>query len=172
MRRSQFTSTLAVAVLLPLAAVAQDVTAPALKAGYVYNFVRFTEWPAPLPPADPFVLCVIGDDAVSDALERVVKGREVAGHRMVVSRIPVSAPKASCRVLYVTGRSPGEVVQEVAGLQDSPVLTISDVVGFTDGGGMAQLFFERGQLRFNISIESVKRSHLRMSSRLLALAKR
>ena len=37
---------------------------------------------------------------------------------------------------------------------------------------MAQFFYERGQLRFNIGLAAVKSSKLLMSSRLLVLAKR
>jgi YfiR/HmsC-like len=163
---------LAVTLLMPLVGGAQDVTAPALKAAFVYNFVRFTEWPSPLPASEPFVLCVLGDDAVGDALARVVEGREVAGRRMTVLLVAASASKDSCRVLYVSGTKTTEVVRVVAGLRDAPVLTISDDVGFTDAGGMAQLFFERGQLRFSIKVETVKRARLQMSSRLLVLARK
>jgi hypothetical protein len=163
---------LAVTLLTPLVAVAQDVTAPALKAAFIYNFVKFTEWPVLLPGSDPFVICVIGDAAVGDALERVVEGREFAGRRMMVVLGAISRPTGSCHVLYVSGATVGEAVQVVAGLQDSPVLTISDVVGFTDTGGMAQFFFVRGQLRFTIKADAVKRSGLKMSSNLLTLGQR
>jgi hypothetical protein len=165
-------ATLVVVLLMPLVAFAQDVTEPALKAAYIYNFMKFTEWPEPLPTSDPFVICVLGDSAVGDALERVVKGREFAGRRMTVSLVAIQAPKKACRVLYVSGVTASQGAQLLAGLQDSPVLTISDVVGFTEVGGIAQLFVERGRLRFNIGLEAVKRSRLQMSSRLLVLANR
>jgi hypothetical protein len=70
---------LAVQLLMAVAALAQEVTAPALKAAFIYNFVKFTEWPVVLPASEPFVICVIGDAAVGDALERAVKGRDLSG---------------------------------------------------------------------------------------------
>ena len=75
-------------------------------------------------------------------------------------------------MLYISGVTASQGAQLLAGLHDSPVLTISDLEWFTGAGGMAQLFFERGQLRFNIGLAAVKRSRLLMSSRLLVLAKR
>ena len=60
----------------------------------------------------------------------------------------------------------------IAGLRDAPVLTISDIEGFTEVGGIAQFFFEHGQLRFSIQLESAKRARLQISSRLLVMAKR
>ena len=160
------------ALLMPLVAFAQDVTEPVLKAAFIYNFIRFTEWPEPFPASDPFVICVLGDSAVGEALERVVKGRQFAGHSLTVSSVVISQAKEPCRVVYVSGVTASQGAQLLAGLERSPVLTIGDVVGFNKVGGMAEFFFERGRLRFNISLEAAKRSGLQMSSRLLVLANR
>jgi hypothetical protein len=164
--------TIAMVLLMPLVTVAQEVTEQALKAGYIYNFARFTEWPDDVQASQPLVMCVLGDAAVGDALERVVKGRKLAGRSMTVSPVAISGPMEPCHVLYVSGVIPSRAARVVATLQDTPVLTISDVEGFTEAGGMAQLFFERGQLRFSIRHDAVKRARLQISSRLLALAKR
>ena len=83
---------LAVQLLMPVAALAQEVTAPALKAAFIHNFVKFTEWPVVSPVSDPFVICVIGDAAVGDALERAGRGPRVRGRRMV-TLAATSAPK-------------------------------------------------------------------------------
>ena len=157
---------------MPPVASAQDVTEAALKAAFIYKIVLFTEWPTPLSGSDPFVICVAGDPAVAETLERVVKGRELTGHRITVSLVDTAGPKDACRVLYVSGVTTGQLASHVAKLQDSPILTISDVVGFTQAGGMAQFFFVRGQLRFSIRLDVVNRSGLRMSSKLLDFAKR
>jgi hypothetical protein len=173
MRYSRLASAaLAVTLLTPLAAFAQDVTEPALKAAFIYTFMKFTAWPEPFPASEPFVICVLGDPAVGDALERLVKGREFAGRPVTVSIMAVSGPKKPCRVIYLSRVTATQRAQLLVELQDASVLTISDLVGFTDAGGMAQFFFERGQLRFNIGLEAVKRSRLQMSSNLLVLAKR
>ena len=159
-------------LLIRIPASAQDVTEPALKAAFIYNFAKFTEWPADVvPAAEPFVMCVLGDAAVGEALERAVKGRVLAGRRMAVSSVSAAEPQRGCHILYVSGVTAGQAAQLVAGLRDVPVLTISDVEGFTELGGIAQFFFEHGQLRFSVHLESAKRARLQISSRLLALAK-
>ena len=83
-----------------------------------------------------------------------------------------AGPQRVCHVLYVSGVTAGQAAQLVAGLRDVPVLTISDIEGFTELGGIAQFFFEHGQLRFSIHVVSAKRARLQISSKLLALAKR
>jgi hypothetical protein len=170
-RRSLIASaSIVITLLTPPAAFAQDVTAPALKAAYVYSFVKFTAWPAVVPSSDPFVMCVMGDAAVGEALEQLVAGRQFAGRQLITTPIAISRPISGCHVLYVSGAMVSEAAQVLAKLRDSPVLTISDGVGFTESGGMAQLFIERGRLRFTIKMENVERSGLKMSSKLLSLA--
>ncbi len=51
----------------------------------------------------------------------------------------------------MSGVTPAQAAQLVAGVRDLPVLTISDLDGFTELGGIAQFFFEHGQLRFSVS---------------------
>ena len=158
---------------MPVQGSPQDVTEQALKAAFIYKFAKFTDWPAAVvPPAkEPFVLCVVGDDAVADALDRLVKGRELLSHSMAVHKSP-AAPERVCHVLYVSGVTAVQATQLVAKNRDLPVLTISDAEGFTEFGGIAQFFFEHGMLRFNIDIASAKRAHLQINSGLLALSKR
>jgi hypothetical protein len=164
-------ATFALLLLFRAVVFAQDVTEPALKAAFIYNFSKFTEWPGVIPGADPFVICVLGDGAVGDALERAVLGRVLAGHPIVTSHVVASAPKRACHVLYLSGVSAAQAGLLVADLRDVPVLTISDVEGFTGVGGIAQFFFEHGQLRFRIRLESAKRARLQISSRLLIMAR-
>jgi hypothetical protein len=155
---------------MPGAVSAQDVTEPALKAAFIYNFAKFTEWPADAAPAQaPLVLCVIGDDAVGDALARAVKARAVAGHSMSVSFMAPGGPPPKCHLLYVSGMTGRQVTQLLSALRDVPVLTISDLDGFMELGGIARFFFEQGHLRFSVNLASAQRAHLQISSRLLVL---
>ena len=160
-----------VLALLRGIAVAQDVTEPALKAAFIYNFARFTTWPSDLPATDSFVICVLGDAAVSDALARAVAGRHLMERPIAVIPVAAAAPKRGCRILYVSGVPARELATVVGDLRDEPVLTISNIEGFASAGGMTQFFFEHGQLRFRIHNESAKRAGLQISSKLLIMAR-
>jgi hypothetical protein len=150
---------------------AQDVTEPALKAAFIYNFAKFTTWPADLQAGDTFSICVLGDPAVGSALERAVAGRKLFERPLTVARVAAADPKRGCRILYVSGLPVREAAGIVGELRDAPVLTISNIEGFASSGGMTQFFFEHGQLRFRINLESVKRAGLQISSRLLIMAR-
>ena len=162
---------LAMALLCRTVAFAQDVTEPALKAAFIYNFARFTTWPADTPAGDAFTICVLNDSAVAEALRRAVVGKSLTERPIAVSVVASGAPKRACRVLYMAGLPAGEAATVVADLHEAPVLTISNIDDFASAGGMTQFFFEHGQLRFRIHLESAKRAGLQISSRLLIMAR-
>ena len=172
LRSAQLTCAVAALLWSPALAGAQDVTEPALKAAFIYNFAIFTTWPpGTVPAAGPLVMCVVGDAAVGDALEQMVKGRVIAGRTITVSVVPVAGPRRVCHTEYVSGVTTGQLAQIVAAVRDAPVLTISDLDGFNSAGGIVQLFFENSRLRFSVQLESAKRADLQISSKLLLLSK-
>jgi hypothetical protein len=51
------------------------------------------------------------------------------------------------------------------------VLTVSDTDGFLDAGGMIQFLIENGHVRFAINVDATSRAKLKLSSKLLSLAR-
>jgi hypothetical protein len=164
-------ATIAMVLFCRPVAVAQDVTEPALKAAFIYNFARFTTWPADAPAGDSFTICVLNDAAVAAALERAVVGKSLTDRPVAVVVVAPGAPKRTCRVLYMAGLPVAQVAGVVSEVRELPVLTISSIDGFASAGGMTQFFFEHGQLRFRIHLETAKRAGLQISSRLLIMAR-
>lgn len=150
---------------------AQDVTEVTLKGAFLFNFARFTEWPADSLPAQSTVsACVLGDRAVGDAFAKQVKGKQVSGRSINVTIVDGASPLPPCHLLYLSGVSRTRIGEIVSNLRESPVLTVSDVEEFTKRGGIIQFFVESGKMRFRINARSAKRARLMLSSRLLALA--
>jgi hypothetical protein len=167
-------STLIPALLLWSTPVgAQDVTASALKAAFLYNFANFTEWPADvLASGQRLSLCVMGDDAVADALEQTIKGRGVDNHELTVTVIKAAdSGTLSCHLLYVSGVDAKRTDQLLFALSGTSVFTVSDGDRFAELGGVAQLILENGRMRFGVNVEAARRAHLKISSKLLSLAK-
>src|SRR4051794_32190399 len=139
------------AVALPRVGWAQDVSGPNLKAAYIYRFALFTEWPAEaLPQTGPLTMCVVGDTAVRDALKQTVRKATGAARPVIVVFGSPDKPPSPCHTLYLSGVSSAQAARVLAGVRQLPVLTISDVEGFNRLGGIAEFFFEAGQLRFAI----------------------
>jgi len=154
----------------PARLTAQSASEPTLKAAFLYNFAKFAEWPVDAAPADPVTICVLGDAVIADALDETVKGRTIDGRKVVISRVKPDAFR-TCHVLYLTGLDGKRTQQVLDELKTTPVLTVGDREQFAQSGGVAGLFIEQGRVRFAINVEAALRARLRISSRLLSLAK-
>jgi YfiR/HmsC-like len=149
----------------------QDVTEPSLKAAYIYNFAKFTDWPLEsLPATAVFTACVVGDGPVSDALVRALKGRQLGGRMMNVLHMEVDGPVRSCHLLYVAGITVPEASAILSAARGTAVLTISDMDDFIRLGGITHMFVAQGKIRFEFNLDLARRSKLQLSSQLLALA--
>src|SRR5881392_3046217 len=79
---------------------ADAVTPSALKAAFLFNFIKFADWSG-LQPSQTLVLCVANDDQVGAALSDSVRGQVIDGHPLEVRRIKSDNPLAACHLLFV-----------------------------------------------------------------------
>ena len=146
------------------------VSPPTLTAAFLYTVALFTEWPAKANPG-ALTLCVLGDPAVAESLDRLTAGRKPHGRDIAILRLATAKEARPCHLLYLSGHEPARLasaLDEVAGL---PLLTIGDGEQFVRIGGVAGLFVEAGRMRFAINTDAAGRAGLRLSSQLLSLAK-
>jgi len=141
-----------------------------LTAALLFNFARFTEWPA-LSPAAPIAICVVGDDRIAGAVVGAVREQNINGHKLDVSRRQDSATWRACNMLFIADAETRRSARGLDGLKTLPVLTVSDGKGFAEAGGIIELYVEGGRMRFAINLDAAEQSGLRLSSRLLGLAK-
>ena len=161
--------------LLALAAAASaapSVEYP-LKAAFLLNFTKFVDWP-PEAFADeksPFNLCVLGDAPFGRSLDDVVANETVNGRPIAVRRLARGADLRACHVLFIP-RAERECQAEVlTGLRDSPVLTVGETDGFLADGGLLNFYLEDNRVRFEVNLPAVERTRLKISSKLLRLAR-
>ena len=156
---------------IPSQAQAQGVSESALKAGYLLNFIKFTEWPTDvLAPSAPLALCTTDPD-VAAALEAVVGQRSVEQRAVQVRRVTLEDPLRGCGLLYVGRLDRRRAIQLGTALQGASVLSVGDDEAFAAGGGVIGLYVEGDRLRFAINPASAERQRLKLSARLLSLAK-
>jgi hypothetical protein len=161
-----------IALSLSASSYAQSATAAALTSAFLYNFAKFTEWPADsLAPGQRLALCVLGDNAVAAALDQTIKGHAIESHELTVEVLKPDASARSCHLLYMSGVDEKRSIQVIESLKSASVLTASDAVHFVELGGVAQLTLESGRMRFAINVSAAQRARLQLSSKLLSLAR-
>jgi hypothetical protein len=159
-------------VLLSGVALAQ-VTEAALKAAFVFNFIKFVEWPASALAATPgkLNLCLLGPrDATFDALHEL-NGKAVKNRSLNVRAVPRGESLKACQVLVMAESEPDQFEVVLKRLEGEPVLTVNGTARFLDAGGMIALGMEEGKVRFDVNLPAAKRTDLVLSSNLLRLAR-
>lgn len=159
---------------LPAAAGDQTATATAstLKAAFLLNFAKFSEWPSDaLAPGQRLVMCVVGAAAVADALSQTIKGHSIDGHELNVTILKTDAATTGCHLLFISASDLKRSSAMLMGLNGAAMLTVSDADNFAQSGGVAQLIVEGDHMRFAINLDAALRVRIRISSKLLALAR-
>jgi hypothetical protein len=140
-----------------------------VKAAYLYQFLRFVEWPE---EREHLSACVglIGDDPFQAALDRTIAGKTVAGRVLQVRRFEGLEDLGECPVLFVPRSEAPRLKAILAKVAPWRTLTIGEDAAFTQAGGMVRFFVEERRVRFEINLPAAHQAGLRLSSRLLALA--
>ncbi|HZE61160.1 MAG TPA: YfiR family protein [Burkholderiales bacterium] len=162
-------------VALSLPALAQDRAAEVqIKAAFLYKFGEFVQWPpATFARADaPFVIGVMGADDVAAALEQVVAERTVQGRPVVVRRLRRGEALTGLHMLFIGREDSARLAETLAAAKGQPLLTVTESDNAIAHGSVINFVAEDQKVRFDIALPPAERGQLKISSRLLAVARR
>jgi hypothetical protein len=135
----------------------------AVKAAFVFNFAKLTDWPGSAS-SGPIVIGIIGSGGTGEAIQRTVDGKSANGRTINVKSIGAGAAK-SCHIVFVCGSGgPPATGSE-------PVLTVGESGGFTSQGGAIGFVSEGGKVKFELNKKALKKAGLSVDGKLEAIAK-
>jgi hypothetical protein len=141
----------------------------AVKTAFVYNFIKFVEWPQSAVRAKTLRLCVLGGEEPA-ALFSELNGQEIMGMQLAVSPVQDPREAVACTILFVTADQALRLPTVLDAVAGHPTLTIGDTAGFGRQGIMINLYIENKRVRFEINVERARSAGLRISTKLLNLA--
>lgn len=146
----------------------------AIKAAFLYNFGRYIIWPES-SYADrraPFVIGVLGTDRLGASLDEIAANKQIEGRPIAVRRFATMADYKPCHVLFVAaGTPPAQRTEALLAVRRGGVLLVGEEAGFAQQGAMVNFFIEHNKVRFEINAAAAERATLKISSKLLGLAK-
>ena len=153
---------------------AQDApTEYQVKAAYLFNFLKFVEWPGdPIANTNGhWVIGIVGDNPFGDELTQIVSGKTIQGRELLVRRFQPGEDLHACHVLFISASEKKRLPSVLATLSGSSVLTVGDMDHFIESGGMIQFVMEEKRVRFAIDVGASSQARLKVSSKLLSLAR-
>jgi len=178
--RKTLTAILALLFLALAAAVipecaAQDA-APSeyqIKAAFLFNFAKFVQWPpeAFATTNSPLIIGVLGENVFGDNLEKTINHKVINERPLQFKEFHSVGEATNCHILFISTSEKAKFSKIIQGLQGTSVLTVSETGEFIDAGGMINFVLEANKIRFEINDEAAKKAGLKISSKLLSLAR-
>lgn len=153
----------------PLPALGQ-VPEYQLKAEFLERFSQFVEWPEGPSSSDsaPFVIGLYGGNPFGSYLA----GRRTSqGHPIQIHEISDPAAAAACHIVFVTGAARRNLARFLAQVESKPVLTVADTEGFAQKGVIINFYSAENRVAFEVNDAAARKSGLKISSKLLRLAR-
>ena len=144
-----------------------------VKAAFLFHFAQFVEWPAEAfaEVNSPLTYCTLGEDPFRGSLDESVKGKSVGSRPLRVQHLKERGPIEGCQVLFIAAAEKRWQGEELAIANGHPVLTVGETDHFAAGGGVIGFCLEENKIRFEINLEAAGKAKLKISAKLLTLAK-
>lgn len=170
---------LAVTVVSLLPAAAQTPSSEAaaeykIKAAFLYKFSSYIEWPGDVFSSqdEPLVIGIVASPQLAEFLRGIVAGRTVEGRAVEVRDMAFGEPLAGVHMLFVGGAATGQLASVIDDLQQHSVLTVTETEDSIASGSVINFVVVDDRVRFDVELDSAQRSGLRISARLLTVARK
>jgi hypothetical protein len=158
---------------LTLGMQAQSATEYQVKAAFLFSFTKFVEWPKDVfPNADaPLQICVLGQDPFGREFEQSIVEKIVNGRRVELAHPDGVTQARGCQVLFIAASEKKRMHDILRALEGASVLTVGDTPSFIETGGIINFVLDQERVRFEINLRAAELAHLKLSARLLTVAK-
>jgi hypothetical protein len=178
--RIALTICLSVLLLIPAAWAASGPSEYQVKAAFLYQFTKYTKWPGvfSLDSTSQMNICLWGSNPFGEALSLFDKASS-AKLTISVKKNISSSDIASCHMLYIAKGAESQLSSILSQAKASPVLTVSEIKGFSDQGGMIEIqtvektigVFERNNVGLVINTKAAGKVAISFDAQLLEIAK-
>jgi hypothetical protein len=144
-----------------------------IKAGFLFNFTKFVEWPPDSfsDPGVPLVMGVVGDNQITSLLEETAAGKTVNGRAVIVKRFKEGQDIHGCQILFISSSEEKHTTQILERIKGSSILTVGETDGFVQSGGVINFFVEGNKVRLEVNLDAAARARLKISAKVIAVAR-
>jgi len=144
-----------------------------VKAAFLCKFASYVEWPAGAfaRPDSPIMIGVVANDAIVDELTRTAAGLSADGRPLVVRKLNRGDPVSTVHLIYVASSEDARLAETLAAAKGQPALVVTESTHAVALGSMINFVVVDDKVRFDIAPHAAEQSHLKISARLLSVAR-
>lgn len=139
---------------------------------FLYNFLKFTDWPVAALSADTIKICITDSTPFRDEFKAIV-GRPAQKKSVDVKLIELGDDLRQCHLLFLPQEEkPVRIREWLKNTDNLPILTVGSEGTFLEMGGMIVLVSEANRLQFEVNLKPVNRVGLKLNAQLLNIARK
>lgn len=145
-----------------------------VKAVFLFNLTKFIVWPNEPNdgPQGEFAIAILGTDPFGSHLDRVITNESVKGRKITIRRYQnrQEVHWREIALLFIGREMVGDMADLRVAARASGVLTVGDIGGFCQAGGMVNLLTVENRIKIEVNVEEARRSDFLVSAQMLKLA--
>ena len=165
---------LAVFLLLrpSLAEPADDGLEYKVKAGFLFNFAKYVEWPVSVLPTtnSEIRIGVLADDPAAPVLQQGLTGKVANRRPIKVMLLKNLSELPGCHIFFLSRAERGRVEDVLALTRGTPTVTVGEVDQFAHRGGIFNFIRQNDAFRFEVNLAGAERAGLKVSAYLAGMA--
>ena len=145
-----------------------------VKAAFLYKFGSYVDWPQQTfeRTDSPLVIGVVGADALADELAQIVAGRTINGRPLIIKKLRRGDPLTGLHILFVSRTEEARMADALAAARGSATLVVTESNNAIPPGSMINFVLVDDKVRFDIALPPAQQGHLKISARLLGVARK
>jgi hypothetical protein len=164
---------LVLTVARPLrAADPSSLTEDQIKAGFLFNFMRFVDWPAKdyETSTSSITVCIIGETPVTPLLIEAAKDKLIEGRSVLVKHVKTNEDFRGCHLLFIASNESSKEPVIFSKLAGANVLTVGEDPGFALAGGVLNFLTQDNRVKLELNLDAATRANLKISAKLIAVS--
>jgi hypothetical protein len=137
---------------------------------YVYNFIKYIEWPSSSKSSGTFSIGVIGDSPVYKELQQLAASKKANGQTILVKKFASIEEADYCEILYISSSKSNLLKKALEKTANLPTLVVAEREGLARrGAGINFVTLDDDVLKFEVNKKVIEDHSLKIPKILLTL---
>lgn len=154
------------------AEIAEEGREYRVKAGFLFNFAKYIEWPASVLPLtnSEIRIGVLAEDPAAPILQEVLKGKVANGRPIKVMLLKSLGELPDCHIFFLSRAERARVDEVLTRARGTTTVTVGEVDQFAHRGGIVNFIRQNDAFRFEVNLVGAERAGLKVSAYLAGMA--
>jgi hypothetical protein len=138
---------------------------------FVYNFMKYIEWPSTSNSSDQFIIYVLGNSKIKTELDQLAKSKKIKGKNIIIKSAQDVQEFSDANLIYLSENKSSTIKEVQNKLKNKNVLLVGEREDMARKGAAISFVVmeETDELSFDINLKELSDKKLQISNSLLKL---